>query len=425
MRVTPGVWGRVGVLLALLASAGPVGRDQTRPLSAMPGELEFLQRHWRRPIPPQGETPARFSPIERSLAPESCGTCHPAQFGDWKTSVHARAMGPGISGQLVEMTGSDPDSARLCLSCHAPLAEQQPPIPAARRTVTSPGFDAALQSQGLVCAACHVRQHERFGPPRCDGSTASQAPGQSLPHNGATRTSAFLRSEFCSSCHQFPPDGFALNGKLLENTYEEWKRSPAARQGLQCQDCHMPDRQHLWRGIHDPDMVKSGIEIALRTDRPRYRPGQQVQSTLIISSTRVGHHFPTYVTPRVVARAELLDAGGQPIRGSLRERAIGREVTLDPSREIADTRIPAGGRMTWSYRHRLDRPGLRLRFSVTVFPDHFYTRFFQSLLSTGAGGRPCWSGSCSGAGRAPAPGVRWSGGPRDRPSLPVDSLEDS
>ncbi|MEK7837433.1 MAG: hypothetical protein AAB328_05560, partial [candidate division NC10 bacterium] len=205
------------------------------------------------------------------------------------------------------------------------------------------------------------------------------------PHNGATRTPAFLRAEFCASCHQFPPDAFALNGKLLENTYAEWRASPAARQGLQCQDCHMPDRRHLWRGIHDPDMVKSGVEISLATDRPRYRLGQNLHATLTITSRRVGHHFPTYVTPRVVIRSELVDGTGQTVAGSVQEQAIAREVTLDLSREVADTRLPAGGRLAVSYRHRIERPDLRLRVTVTVYPDHFYTRFFESLLASGAG----------------------------------------
>jgi hypothetical protein len=199
------------------------------------------------------------------------------------------------------------------------------------------------------------------------------------------RSSAFLRSEFCASCHQFAPDGFALNGTLLENTLEEWRASPAARRGQQCQDCHMPDRRHLWRGIHDPAMVKSGVEITLTTARRRYRPGDELRATLTIASVAVGHAFPTYVTPRVLVRAELVDAEGQPVAGSAEERAIGREVPLDLSREIADTRIPAGGRFTLAYARRLDRSGLRLRVGVTVFPDHFYTGFFESLLASGAG----------------------------------------
>jgi hypothetical protein len=106
---------------------------------------------------------------------------------------------------------------------------------------------------------------------------------------------------------------------------------------------------------------------------------------LTIANTGVGHSFPTYVTPRVVVRAELVDAAGQPLPRSVEERAIGRDVPVDLSREIADTRIPSGGRFALKYTRRLERGGLSLRVTVTVFPDHFYTGFFESLLASGAG----------------------------------------
>ncbi len=385
VRITAGVR-RAGLLLALVGAGTAARADSPGPLHAISGaDRDFLTRHWRRPIEPQGPAPATFSPLERSLAPESCGTCHPAQLADWRTALHSRSMGPGITGQLVEMRQSDPDGARSCLICHAPLAEQSEQIEGPRGIASNPDFDARLQRQGLTCAGCHVRRHQRFGPPPREGSRSGQIPRSSLPHNGATWSGAYLRSEFCSSCHQFQPTDLRLNGKLLENTYSEWKASPAARQGVQCQGCHMPDRRHLWRGIHDPDMVKSGVEISLATDRPRYRPGDEARATLTIRSVRVGHYFPTYVTPRVVVRGELLDATGAPVPGSASERAIGRDVSLDLSREITDTRVPPRGRFAFEYRHRVARPGLSLRVTVTVFPDHFYTRFFESWLAGGAG----------------------------------------
>ena len=384
IRVSAGVRG-AGLLLVLVAAGAFASADSMGPQAISRADKDFLARHWRRPIEPQGPAPEGFSPLERSLAPESCGTCHPAQLADWKTTFHSRSMGPGVAGQLVEMKQTDPDSARSCLTCHAPLAEQSEQIEGTRGLVPNPSFDPGLRRQGLVCAGCHVRRHQRFGPPPREGSPARRIPRSSLPHNGATWSAAYLRSEFCSSCHQFQPTDLRLNGKLLENTYVEWEASPAARQGLQCQSCHMPDRRHLWRGIHDPDMVRSGVEIALATDRPRYRPGDEVRATLTIRSVRVGHYFPTYVTPRVVTRGELLDAAGTPVPGSAQERAIGRDVPLDLSREIADTRIPPGGRFTFRYRQRPTRPGVSLRITVTVFPDHFYTRFFQALLDAGAG----------------------------------------
>src|SRR5439155_802030 len=206
------------VLIAVLAALGAVNAPGAETIQ------EFLGRHWRRPLVPQGPPPARFSPLEASLRPEACGSCHPAQLADWATSLHARSMGPGVVGQLVEM---------------------------------------------------------------------------------------------------------------LESTYAEWKASRFAREGVQCQDCHMPDRRHLWRGIHDPAMVRLGLTIVARTGASRYRAGDTISVTLSVENTRVGHAFPTYVTPRVVLSAELVDQAGDVVAGSREERVIGRNMTLDLARELS------------------------------------------------------------------------------------------
>jgi cytochrome c554/c'-like protein len=131
--------------MALLLTGGSPAGDAARPAVDSESINEFLGRHWQRPIAPQGTPPSGLSPLEASLAPQGCGACHPAQLSDWKTTFHARSMGPGVTGQLVELWRTDPESARLCLTCHAPLAEQQPD----NRAI----FNAALQAEGVVCAA--------------------------------------------------------------------------------------------------------------------------------------------------------------------------------------------------------------------------------------------------------------------------------
>ena len=341
----------------------------------------FVARHWRTPLRPQGPAPERFTPLEASLAPEACGTCHPAQLADWRTSIHAAAMGPGVAGQLAELRVRDPATALGCQNCHAPLAEQMPLVPGT--LADNPAFDAALGARGIPCAACHVRGHERFGPPRRDGSLASAAPRASLPHEGVTRTPAYLASSFCRACHQFGPDGYALNGKPLEDTYEEWKASRFAAAGVQCQDCHMPDRRHLWRGIHDADMVRGGLTITLDDAPPRVSGG--VAARLVVENSGVGHRFPTYVTPLVLLRAELVDAAGHALAGTRVERRIGREVTLDLEREVSDTRLAPGERAELVYARALEDGAVAARFSVVVYPDAFYTAFFEALLRQGAG----------------------------------------
>ena len=202
-----------------------------------------------------------------------------------------------------------------------------------------------------------------------------------LPHDGWTSTAAFGDSRFCASCHQFPEAGFALNGKLLENTYVEWKASRHGREGKTCQSCHMPERRHLWRGVHDPEMVKSGVTIEATV--PNIQSGA-VWSKLTIINTGTGHHFPTYVTPKVILEGFQEDASGQMLEATRREYVIAREVALDLSAEVADTRLPPDTQAVLDYRVALDPRGASLVFRVRVEPDAFYTGLYRSLLESDA-----------------------------------------
>lgn len=349
------------------------------PVSAtVPGEdnAAFLARHWQRPLPALGAAPRHFSAQEAALDPAACGACHAQQYEDWRTTWHARAMGPGVLGQLLAMSPEARDEHQDCLRCHAPLAEQADDLVAAIAGKAKTG----LHAEGLVCAACHVREQRRYGPPRRDGSVAK--PEEKLPHDGWQASAAFADSGFCAACHQFEADGFALNGKLLENTYAEWQASPAAREGRACQSCHMPDRRHLWRGVHDADMVKSGVAIAALPPRVE---DNAVLAGLTLANSGTGHYFPTYVTPRVVVEMFQAGADGRPLDGTRQEHLIARQVALDLSREIADTRIAPGAEARLDYRRPLHPRAVRLDTRVRVEPDAFYTDFYRSLLASGAG----------------------------------------
>ncbi len=227
-----------------------------------------------------------------------------------------------------------------------------------------------------------MRGYQRYGPPRRDGSTPD--PAAALPHDGWISSPAFEDSRFCATCHQFTKDEYALNGKLLENTYEEWKASRYAREGKTCQSCHMPERRHLWRGIHDPEMVKAGVTIAVRAVEVT-RNG--VAGTLVIKNTGTGHHFPTYVTPQVIVEAYQEGPAGKVIGGTLQQLVIGRSVTLDLSAELADTRIAADEEKSFDYRAPVNPRAAQLVFRVRVEPDAFYTGFYRSLLKDKQAGK--------------------------------------
>jgi len=373
----------VGVI-CLVGSDGRVATGDNAPAVDEQAQLTFLEQHWRAPIPPQGKPPSRFSPLEVSLDPESCAVCHRLQYDDWKGSLHSKSMGPGVLGQTMELIRHDPATARLCYGCHAPLAEQQDTMHGKGETRSrfrrNPAFLTPLQAKGLTCAGCHVRKHQRYGPPKRDGSLENSPSASPLPHGGAIRTPAFGRAEFCKGCHQFEPDGHALNGKLLENTYNEWKEGPYGRTGISCQSCHMPDRRHLWRGIHDSEMVRAGVTVRLTLDKERYQVGDQVEAVITLTNNGVGHYFPTYVTPKVLVRFELIDGNGRSLKDSVQEERLGREVTLDLSQELFDTRLPPGESRTVRYVRPIGQPGLTLKAAVAVAPDDFYVRFFEAIV---------------------------------------------
>lgn len=343
----------------------------------------FLQKYWARPLLAQGTPPANFIPLEASLDPRACGTCHVAQFNDWKLSRHSLAMGPGILGQLLNMPASAAEEHQDCIRCHAPLKEQADSLVAAlthgqgKELHPQGKAGPALHEQGLVCAACHMRGYQRYGPPRKDGSQPE--PETQLPHNGWVSTPAFEDSRFCAACHQFTNDGYALNGKLLENTYEEWKASRYAREGRTCQSCHMPDRRHQWRGIHDLETVRSGVTLEMTGARVELGT---VSAALSIRNTGTGHYFPTYVTPKVVVQAYQEDTRGEALSGTLQEHIIGRQVSPDLSTEIADTRIAPDQQAVFDYRASLHRGAVSLVFRVRVEPDAFYTGFYRDLLNS-------------------------------------------
>ena len=103
-----------------------------------------------------------------------------------------------------------------------------------------------------------------------------------------------------------------------------------------------------------------------------------------MTSTRIGHAFLTYVTPRVVLSAELVDQAGQVVAGSRREnhrargdpRPLARGVRHAPqARAERDPHVSDEG----------PAPGMRARVAVVVEPDAFYVGFFETLLRQGAG----------------------------------------
>jgi hypothetical protein len=296
----------------------------------------------------QGAPPPSLPPAAASLSAEQCARCHAKQHREWRTSIHARAMSPGVTGQLSAFSVAD---RAACLDCHAPLAEQ---------------LDAGpLRAEALSCAGCHLRAHTRHGPPR-----RAEAGLLAIPSYPWVPDRRYERSDFCMPCHQLGP-GASLAGRPLMDTYREWLTGPYMARGVQCQHCHMPNREHHVRGVHDPDTVRQGLRVTAR------RAGARVE--IVLENAGAAHYLPTTPTPAIFVTVEPSDAAGRALPPV--ERRIGRHITFDGRfHELADTRIPPGE----SRRFTVDAARARVR--VIVAPDEYYERFYAQLLGKSPSG---------------------------------------
>jgi len=196
---------------------------------------------------------------------EACGECHKQQFDDWSGSVHRRAHTDSIYRAFVELAREEAgeDVYRFCSSCHTPLA-----------IVT--GQADFLIDEGVTCDVCHtVRQVKavhgkgganaslvieegdvRYGPLRDAGDNPAHESAFSEVHT---------RAEFCSGCHTLL---HPHNGLVIENTYEEWRKGPYQKAGIQCQDCHMRTAEQALQVAKEMKTLQVPGKSSNETDRP-------------------------------------------------------------------------------------------------------------------------------------------------------------
>lgn len=306
-----------------------------------PVDTSTVSGYWKTPVPPQGG----------ELSSVSCAACHTSQFADWSRARHAIAMSPGVRAQM----NDQPELSGMCATCHTPLDEQW--------------ADPYLSADGVGCSGCHSRGSQKFGPPPLETTIAPMVARYPSPHGAANTRDFFESADFCAGCHQFA-EGNApkVNGAFLQNTVEEWRASRAAREGKTCQTCHMPGRRHLFRGIHDPETVRSGV----RWSFDARVVGDKVESRLTLTNTETGHAFPTYIVPEVWMRIQMVNRyGAGPV---VAEKLIARRVVFERGewREIADTRLDQDETATLDYTGAIPPGTVAVVGTVVVRPDAYH-----------------------------------------------------
>jgi mono/diheme cytochrome c family protein len=337
--------------------ADEIAADRVAKLAtgAWPGTDPDEARVFGTVIAAQGPPPASLAPAEASLSSAQCGRCHAKQLREWQTSIHARAASVGFTARM----GHASIESTTCQRCHTPLAEQD--------------SDPRLRHEGVTCAACHVRGWVRHGPPRVADSLLA------IPGYPRVELALYERSDFCLPCHQLPPRT-ALGGKPLLNTYKEWLDGPYMRRGIQCQHCHMPNREHAWLGVHDRATFRQGIRVGARA----HRSNGAVTVVAELANIGAGHYLPTTPTPAAWLVIELIDGDGATIDGARDELRIGRDLVYDGAwHERADTRIPPGESrvMARAWSQGRTAEAVAARVTVEVHPDDYYEHLYETVLA--------------------------------------------
>ena len=280
-----------------------------------------------------------------SLSAQSCAACHVQAHDDWSGSGHQAAWrDPDFQSAMDAVGGST-----ACTSCHLPLTNQHPRLAAgysagdlARPDLQpNPQWDPTLMTEGVTCAACHIR----------DGKVLSARVVESAPHPMAV-SAELSTSASCATCHQLTwPEA----DQPFYDTYGEWERSPYAEAGVRCQDCHMPPTagvavasRYATQAGHAfaPDTAR-GVSVLVELDHPEVVRGEAFAVRVRVQNTGAGHSFPTGSPFKAtVVKARLVGTKDRDEGKDLAEAGLlTLQRTVEPAppwKTLSDNRIAPG-----------------------------------------------------------------------------------
>ena len=249
-------------------SGGDFAGQSAADLAAMPNphaNASGMAKLKKRESANDGEDP-HLNIYSRGAFPSAteCATCHQQIYDEWASSSHAYAS---VSPMFHKFENTINKLAQgtigyFCLRCHAPVA-----------TTMGLRRDQAIWDgprvfrEGVTCVACHrvktpytkadgerrIEPGEVYDPVYGSGdgngvdvankysqffkikkNSADKSPGQPI-HKRAIQFEELKESSFCMSCHQVA----VKPGIKLEVVWDQYRASPACRDGVSCQDCHM------------------------------------------------------------------------------------------------------------------------------------------------------------------------------------------
>lgn len=406
----------VRAAIALLAAAALPATAADAPAVAQPGRAAAAARRGT-----TGYWPS-----------STCGGCHPRTLDQQVKSHHeASFTNPVFQAQyfehLLPLASRDPalaEEARSCTACHAPVAFANERAGATKAMVADPSMS------GVTCDLCHTIRGIDGAEPLNGNYLSRPSEVKFGPLKGSDNAHhAFSpiqsKSELCGTCHEASNH----HGLRVKATFTEWLASPAAKAGVQCQDCHMTRDglvraaaigsegfvryTHRFPGAHSQSQVEGAVALAIVPAPADKSVGRRLAFRVAVDNRKSGHKLPTGSTDLrllwldVTARAgdKLLvvpvSGNGLGVAGNAKEdaRALGKDVQpgsrifrsvfLDPAGKQTfdswdaktigfDNRLPAGQIVVEEYA--LDVPKdvhgplkIEARLRYLAYPTSFAT----------------------------------------------------
>jgi hypothetical protein len=359
-----------GLLLLAAALAGFLGWRFLRPLN-----IFVVSDAFERPVSTT-DAPAQL----RTLRAAECAACHRDIYEEWRTTMHSQAW----TDPYFQTDWTFDRSQQICKNCHVPLDRQQEHTILGFRDkdkwdpilAPNPGFDPDLQHEGVTCTACHLREGRIVG---VHGVTDAPHPvGKIDDPNTVCMRCHVVTGDRWDTLFRYPPcgtvaeiqatpssrlaiadraaladhGGTAVSVAPIPSDDKPGELAMPDATSLGCVQCHMPlverplveggkarpVRRHLWRGGHDPEMVKKGLEVRFG-EITATSPGTR---TFAVSLTNVGaaHYLPTGTPDRhLTVQLRLLNSQGEPVdeqNHTLRRTVMWRPFIVD----LWDSRLP-------------------------------------------------------------------------------------
>ena len=283
---------------------------------------------------PQEDLKSKYSYKDFEPAAK-CRSCHPGLYEQWSQAMMSQAYTHewdeieyfDLAVAHAKAKPELKDAVDGCNGCHTPLAfmgggQFPPPRPS----------EKSMANESVSCEVCHLIQSAQTDPPYNfsylikPGMTkyAGRTPEIESPAHKIVQSDFFRTTEFCGNCHN-EKNPF---GVWVKSTQLEWKEGPYAKEGVRCQDCHMPKaeyqyalmgtthndaRLHLFHGAHDPGKVRGTIELRIQPDLREAEPGETVVFNVALFNQKTGHKFPTGSVEDRIAwlHVEATDAKGK------------------------------------------------------------------------------------------------------------------